>query len=144
MSSVITPSKSRLTVTEAARLAGISRTWLYKLRDNGKLTIGTDAAGRSFIDAAEWVRCFEHSERARRPEPAPEPKVEAEEFYDAAPEIAALRELIAELQHAIADARADKLRLQTLMEAQQAQIARLMEAVVTTRPVGLLGWLRGR
>ena len=50
---------AKVTVTEAARLAGIARQHLYRAYINtGKLSIDKDFSGRPVVDTSELVRVF--------------------------------------------------------------------------------------
>ena len=47
-------------MTQAAKLAGINRTTLYRKVAEGKLSAIKDQEGKSTIDTAEIIRCFPH------------------------------------------------------------------------------------
>lgn len=49
---------SKVTLTEAAKLAGISRTTLYKDIKKGKVSKGEDKDGNPCIDTAELLRVY--------------------------------------------------------------------------------------
>ncbi len=49
---------SKLTITEAARVVGVSRMTLYKHIKSGRLSVGKDQFGKPSIDASELVRVF--------------------------------------------------------------------------------------
>jgi hypothetical protein len=50
---------ARLSVSEAARQAGISRQYFYKkFINNGTITVSEDEAGNKFIDDSELLRVF--------------------------------------------------------------------------------------
>ena len=50
---------TQVSISQAARLAGISRSALYRSYiKTGKLTIGSDAQGRPVVDTSELIRVF--------------------------------------------------------------------------------------
>lgn len=48
----------RLNITQAAKVAGISRKTLYRDRARGKLTVGKDGKGKPIIDVSELERVY--------------------------------------------------------------------------------------
>jgi DNA-binding transcriptional MerR regulator len=50
---------ARLSISEAARQAGISRQYLHKLIKNGTVTASTDEMGTRYIEDSELLRAFE-------------------------------------------------------------------------------------
>ena len=48
----------RLNITQAAKVAGVSRKTLYRDRERGKLTVGKNGKGQPTIDVAELERVY--------------------------------------------------------------------------------------
>lgn len=50
---------AKMSITEAARQAGITRQYMHKLIKAGTVTAATDEAGNRYIDDAELLRAFD-------------------------------------------------------------------------------------
>lgn len=129
----------KLSISEAARRAGVGRTAIYRKLSAGKLSKENDAEGNPVIDLAELARVFPHavSDPGQKPVTPRTPEKNTE--------TAALRELVAvlkedkerlmmEVERARNEARADvereraeRERLLGLLETTQRQLTDLSE-----------------
>jgi hypothetical protein len=117
-------SAVKLSISEAARRAGVSRTNIYRKLNAGRLSKEADDNGNLVIDLSELARLYPHaiddpghlSDTTRTPHRAP--------YVDS--ESAALRELVAVLQQdkdRLA-AELDRVRTEARVDADNARIER--------------------
>jgi hypothetical protein len=129
----------KLSISEAARRAGVGRTGIYRKINAGKLSKETGEDGSPVIDLAELARLFPHavSDPGHKPDTGRTP--------DKNTETATLRELVAvlkgdkerltmELERARIDGRADvereraeRERLLAMLETAQRQLSDLRD-----------------
>jgi transcriptional regulator of acetoin/glycerol metabolism len=126
----------KLTISEAARRAGVRRMTIYRKLEAGKLSKETDEDGNPVIDLAELARVYPHAITAsdRNPEkPRDTPGTSAETA-----EVREFRALLeqerqerqrerADKDDVIADLRQQRDRLLALHEADQRLLADLRE-----------------
>lgn len=127
-----------MTLTEAAKWAGVTRPTIFKALKNGKLSGQKDDAGEWRIDPAELERVYQ---------PGKQGNVSGNtglSVPDIAEAVAAKDREIALLQDALADARAQRDRAMELAASQMRLLTHWQEQGASTAPrMGLrLGWFR--
>ena len=112
-----------VTITEAARLAGVSRQTLYKKLGNGTLSASVDRHGDRAIDTSELLRVFgelKDKQPLTRPVDVSTSTilhgVDDKDGQDGHGLIAALRDQIAILQAQVADARQRETDLMDMLK----------------------------
>lgn len=113
---------SKITLTEAARLSGRSRTYIYQLKNNGTLTVKYDADGKPYIEPSEYSRVFESGERT----------VKAKKT-DATLPVTNSREMEL-LQAQIDELKRDKEFLQQQLKEQQAAVNAITKLLEYKKP----------
>jgi DNA-binding NtrC family response regulator len=145
----------KISISEAARRAGVRRQTIYRKLEAGRLSKETGEDGNPVIDLAELARLYPYAVTA------PGHKPETPRTGEKETEAAALRELVsvlkqdkerltAELERARLDARADierergeRERLLAMLEIAQRQLADLREKPKEDVPASprRRGWL---
>lgn len=126
----------KLTISEAARRAGVRRMTIYRKLEAGKLSKETDESGNSVIDLAELARVYPHAVTSSNRNS--ETHRDVSETGAEAAEIRELRTLLeqerqerqrerADKDDVIADLRQQRDRLLALHEADQRLLADLRE-----------------
>ena len=124
---------AQVSISEAARLAGISRGSLYKSYINkGVISVSTDSAGKKFIDTSELLRVFGELKGNRSEQFTSEQKYTGEQVQEQVGtaqdiEIKMLREQVAELK-------ADKAFYQTQV-TELTSTMKLLEAPKHSEPI---------
>lgn len=127
-----------MTLTEAAKWAGVTRPTIFKALKNGKLSGQKDDAGEWRIDPAELERVYQ---------PGKQGNVSGNtglSIPDIAEAIAAKDREIALLRDALADARTQRDRAMELAASQMRLLTHQQEQEVPTAPRMRLrlGWFR--
>lgn len=139
---------SSFTLSQAAKIAGISRPTIYRMVSEGKLSVTQDERGVRRVEASELKRVFPESEFETGETGAPVRKRQTETGPDRVLEVElrAARELLEVTRQALQSERDEKARLLGVVEAQ----TRMLEDK-RTRPAqdspqgsapGLSGWGR--
>ena len=127
-----------MTLTEAAKWAGVTRPTIFKALKSGKLSGQKDDAGEWRIDPAELERVYQPGK------PGNVSGNTGLSVPDIAEAIAAKDREIALLQDALADARTQRDRAMELAAAQMRLLTHQQEQEAPPAPrIGLrLGWFR--
>ena len=124
---------AQVSISEAARLAGISRGSLYKSYiKKGVISVSADLAGKKFIDTSELLRVFGELKGNSNEQPTGEQKYTGEQVQEQVEtardiEIKMLREQVAELK-------ADKAFYQTQV-TELTSTMKLLEAPKSSGPI---------
>lgn len=102
-----------LTITEAARAAGVSRRTIQRSLQSGRLSATTTATGERAIDTTELLRVYGPLRQSPSDTPA---TLSQPVTTDDAPDTAMLVEILREQLH---QAQAEKARLLSLLETEQ-------------------------
>src|SRR3712207_1173676 len=111
---------TKLTQTEAARAAGLTRTSIWRAIKRGRLSAERAQDGGVRIDASELLRVFPEANLQRAQVRAPGNAVNAAERGNTHVDLAALQRLVDELK-------ADKLHLRAELERAAAERTQLAE-----------------
>ncbi len=124
---------ARVSISEAARLAGISRGSLYKsYLKKGVISVSSDSSGKKFIDTSELLRVFGELEGNSSEQPDDAQESTSEQFREQVEtakdiEIKMLREQVSELK-------ADKAFYQAQVTELTSTI-KLLEAPKNSTPI---------
>lgn len=112
-----------LSISDAARAAGINRRTLQRAIQTGRLSAAIDAAGGRGVDLAELIRAFGPLKEAPQEEPRGQGAAMSQETAPhTAPDTAlvdALREQVRQVQDQLHHAQERETRLLALLEAEQ-------------------------
>ena len=127
---------AQVSISEAARLAGISRGSLYKSYiKKGVISVSADAAGKKSIDTSELLRVFGELKGNSSEQPAGEQKYTGEQAQEQLKEqVETARDIeIKMLREQVAELKADKAFYQTQV-TELTSTMKLLEAPKSSEP----------
>ena len=158
--------KTKLTISEAARCVGVSRTTFYKHIKSKPITVGEDEDGKKYIDSSELVRAY-NGKLKGNPDTIGENQNEQGEQGSVSSEHRngqkftpkngqveqVLRERIGDLEERVGDLKEDKQKLHSIIEKHQKTIEQQQtlllpapenEGKESTQKVGFIGRMFGK
>ena len=128
---------AQVSISEAARLAGISRGGLYKsYLKKGVISVSTDSSGKKFIDTSELLRVFGELKGDSSEQSTGEQKYTGEQVQEQLKEqVETARDIeIKMLREQVAELKADKAFYQTQV-TELTSTMKLLEAPKSSGPI---------